>query len=98
MNRKTISVLAPILAVLAGCDSGIAGQYQDDRGIATYEFNKDGTAVVTVLGATVAASYLIDGENVLVSSPQGTIVLTRREDDLFGPRGLKMTKYKPKEY
>ena len=96
MSRKTFITFVLIVVFLTGCESKLSGRYEDDRGITTYEFNTDGTAVVMVLGATVAANYAIDGDSVLVTSPQGTIVLTRRHGDLYGPRGLKLTRTKRK--
>lgn len=94
MNRLSTKPLVLTVVLLAACGSGISGRYSDAQGLTTYEFHRDGSAIVTVLGTSVAANYTIDGERVLINSPQGTIVLTQKEDQLFGPSGLKLTKNK----
>jgi hypothetical protein len=47
---------------------------------------------ISVLGATVAAEYTLDGDRVLVTSPQGTVVLTHNDDRLYGPMGLELVR------
>ena len=94
MTKLSTKPLILMVALLAACGSGISGRYSDARDLTTYEFNRDGSAIVTVLGTSVAANYTIDGERLLINSPQGTIVLTRKDDKLFGPNGLKLTKDK----
>jgi len=78
--------------VSAGCGNGLAGTFADDERVTAYEFHPDGRATISVLGAEVAAEYTVDGDRVLVTSPQGTVVLTRREGRLYGPMGLELVR------
>lgn len=90
MRRLQIvsAAVAGVLLVAAGCSGTFSGTYADDAGITSYEFALDGRVRVSVLGTTVEARYRLDGEQVLVTSPQGTVVLTRGEGRLYGPMGL----------
>ncbi len=75
---------------LAACSADLAGTYKDRQGVTTYTFESDGRAAVSVLGTTVAAEYKLDGDKVLLTSPQGTVVLTRHGKSLLGPMGLEL--------
>lgn len=90
MRRLQIlaAAIAGGLLVAAGCGGALTGTYADDAGITSYEFAPDGRVRVSVLGTTVEARYRLDGEQVLVTSPQGTVVLTRGDGQLYGPMGL----------
>lgn len=89
-NRCIWGVLIAVIA-LAGCGSDdLVGTFEDDLGLTRYEFLGKGQAQLTVLGATVVADYRVDGDRVLVTGPQGTLVLTRRDDRLYGPMGLEL--------
>lgn len=83
---------ATYLAVLwlAGCGSGLSGTWEDQVGIATYEFQRDGYVRISALGSTVMGEYTMNGKKVLLTSPQGTVVLTRKGDRLFGPMGMEL--------
>ena len=84
--------LAIVTALLLGaCGNEISGTYTDDANVTAYEFHADGRATISVLGATVAADYTLDDDKVLVSSPQGTVVLRRSGDHLYGPMGLELS-------
>jgi len=78
------------LLMLAGCGNGIDGTYEDEAGVTRYAFARNGDVQIHVLGADVDAEYRIDGDSVLVTSAQGTVVLKRRDDRLFGPMGLEL--------
>lgn len=80
------------LVALAGCGGGFSGTYEDDAGVTRYSFDADGSVRIAVLGTEVDAEYRLDGNKVLVSSAQGTVVLTRREDRLYGPMGLELNR------
>lgn len=82
-------LLAGLLA-FAACGGGIAGTYEDEAGVTRYAFENDGDVRIHVLGADVDAEYRLDGDKVLVTSAQGTVVLTRRDDRLVGPMGLEL--------
>ncbi|MCC5867731.1 MAG: hypothetical protein JJU27_04390 [Gammaproteobacteria bacterium] len=80
--------LAAALA-LTGCGRDtLVGTYEDELGMTRYEFLGQGQVHVSVLGTTVVAEYRLDDDRVLVTGPQGTLVLTRHEDRLHGPMGL----------
>lgn len=75
---------------LAACGGGLSGTWADDAGVTSYAFTRDGNVTISVLGTEVDAEYHLDGDKVLVSSAQGTVVLTRRDGRLFGPMGLQL--------
>lgn len=82
--------LALSLLCATACSDQLSGTYGDEQGVTTYEFNRDGRTHITVLGANISAEYTIDGDKILVTSPQGTIVLTRKGDQLLGPMGMQL--------
>ncbi|MGI9270705.1 MAG: hypothetical protein ACR2QT_02950 [Woeseiaceae bacterium] len=89
--RKTAKLVLLLSAIaLAGCGDEIAGTYADISGITQYAFAGNGAVKIRVLGAEVDAEYHLDDNKVLVSSAQGTVVLTRRDDRLYGPMGLEL--------
>ncbi|ANO50435.1 hypothetical protein [Woeseia oceani] len=88
-------LLCPMLLLLAACEPDIAGVWTEETGLSTYEFLDDGQLRITVLGTTVAARYRVDGEQVLVSSPQGTVVLDIHDNELRGPMGLALVRNAP---
>jgi len=85
---RNLAALAVTVAALTGCGDPLVGAYRDDAGAVTYELQDEGRAYITVLGTTVAASYTTDDCRVIVTSPQGTTVLTRDASTLRGPMGL----------
>lgn len=93
MNTRRIGSLALVLWLgIAGCARDeLRGTYEDELGMTRYEFRGDGRVHVSVLGTTVLAEYRLDQDKVLVSGPQGTLVLSRRNNELHGPMGLVLT-------
>ena len=79
-----------LAAALAGCGGELNGTYADDANVTRYAFLDDGAVTIRVLGSEVDAEYRLDGNKILVSSAQGTVVLTRRDDRLYGPMGLEL--------
>ena len=77
-------------ALVAACGGGITGEYQDALGTTRYDFRDDGRVYVSVLGIESAAEYEMDGERILLSGPNGSLVLSREGDELVGPMGLKL--------
>ena len=75
---------------LAGCGDDIAGTYADEAGVTRYAFAGNGDVRIFVLGAEVDAEYSLDNNRIVISSAQGTVVLTRRDDRLYGPMGLEL--------
>ena len=85
-------VMATVFAALAACGEDLSGTYADDRNVTAYEFHGDGRATIFVLGTKVAADYAVDKDRVLVTSAQGTVVLRRSGDHLYGPMGLELAR------
>lgn len=81
-----------LTSALAGCSPPIAGTYTDTSGVTQYEFHPDGRVFISVLGATVSGSYEVNSERVLITAPQGTVLLIRGENSLQGPMGLELTR------
>lgn len=77
---------------LTACGGDLSGTYADDAGVTRYAFADNGDVKISVLGSDVNAEYRLDGNKVLVSSAQGTVVLTRRDDRLYGPMGLELVR------
>ena len=77
-------------ALFAACSGGFSGTYADDGNVTRYTFAKSGAVRISVLGAEVDAEYRLEGDKVLVTSAQGTVVLTRRDGHLYGPMGLRL--------
>ena len=94
MRFRAELVLLICAIALAGCTDGIAGTYTDEAGTARYAFAPGGNVKIFVLGAEVDAEYRLDDDKVLISSAQGTVVLTRRDDRLYGPMGLELIRKK----
>ena len=90
MQMKKQWVLVIGLVSLSGCGDEFSGTYSDDAGVTRYAFETGGGVQISVLGSEVDAEYRLDGDKVLVSSAQGTVVLTRRDDRLYGPMGLEL--------
>lgn len=89
MQTKTCATLCLAIA-LAGCGDELTGTYADDANVTRYAFTGNGAVRILVLGSEVDAEYRLDGNKILVSSAQGTVVLTRRDDRLYGPMGLEL--------
>lgn len=92
MRARAGIVLLTITIVLSGCGEHIAGTYADEADVTHYTFARNGDVKITILGTEVDAEYHLDKDKVLVSSAQGTVVLTRRDDRLYGPMGLELVR------
>ena len=92
MQAKRQLFLALACAALVGCSDKLNGTYADDPGVTQYVFAGNGEVRISVLGSEVAAEYRLDGDKVLVTSAQGTVVLTRRNERLYGPMGLELSR------
>lgn len=92
MRTKTCATLLLLAMPLAGCGDELTGTYADDGNVTRYAFARDGAVTIRVLGSEVTAEYRLDGNKILVSSAQGTVVLTRRDDRLYGPMGLELVR------
>jgi hypothetical protein len=85
-------IASTCLFLLAACGSSVSGTWTDDAGVTQYTFARNGNVTISVLGSNVEAEYHRDGDKILVSSAQGTVVLTRRDGDLYGPMGLRLVR------
>lgn len=92
MRAKLRLLLAITCTALAACGDDLRGTYADDSGVTQYVFSGDGDVTISVLGSEVDAEYRLDGDKVLVTSAQGTVVLTRRNERLYGPMGLELSR------
>ena len=91
--RKAIPVAALIVAahaVLPGCGQPVTGTYVDSSGATQYEFRPGGDVLISILGTTVTARYEVNAERILVTGPQGSVVLIRKDGRLEGPMGLEL--------
>jgi hypothetical protein len=85
----TAAALVALLAWGCGGPSPV-GVYTDASGATRYEFRPDGRVFISVLGATVTGAYETDRDRILISAPQGTVVLVRKDGRLQGPMGLEL--------
>ena len=82
-----------LLCTLAACaDPEFSGVYSDDLGTTRYDFRGNERVFVTVLEVTVAGDYTAHGEDIIVTTPQGTVVLARQDNLLIGPTGQVLTR------
>ncbi len=88
-SKKTLAVLCT--ALIAACSSGITGTYEG--GLGSIQFSS-GKADATLMGNTVEMDYTVDGDKVILQSPQGNLVLKRNQDgSLDTPWGTMKKKY-----
>ena len=91
-RSNSILICITVALALGACSGDLTGTYVDDGNVTAYEFHGDGRATISVLGARVAADYTVDRDRVLVTSAQGTVVLRRSGDHLYGPMGLELAR------
>lgn len=73
--------------LLAGCGGGIKGTYADHNGLVSIKF-ESGKAYMKTPGGTLQIDYEVDGDHVLLKTPQGNLVLNRQDDgSLSSPWG-----------
>lgn len=89
LQRATAAALLSLLVWGCGGPSPL-GTYADASGATRYEFRADGRVYISVLGATVTGAYEADRDRILISAPQGTVVLLRKDGRLQGPMGLEL--------
>ena len=88
MGTMRLAVAAGLLAAtLAGCGSGISGDYGgDDCAIfQKLSFRKNGALFVTAMGTEIGGKYKVDGDKVtLIVEGESGVVLTRKGNTLEG--------------
>lgn len=80
MNIR-IRLLAPLLAslLLVACGGSAGGTYVDSDG-GTAMTLSSGTAQLDLGPTKVQMKYSVDGDKIVLHSPQGDLVLTRHSD------------------
>jgi len=76
--------------MVSGCTPSPVGVYADASGATRYEFRPDGRVYISILGTAVTGAYEANRERILISGPQGTVVLLRKANRLQGPMGLEL--------
>ena len=74
-TRKTLIVL--VTTLLAACGGGLSGTYEGDMGSLTFDGSK---ADLKTFSSTIEMDYSVDGDKILLKSPQGNLVVTRNAD------------------
>jgi hypothetical protein len=89
-----LPALPALLLALAccACAPSLAGTWASETGNGSLELRPDGKAYMTTFGGTVACTYEIDGDRVLLKGPNGTQVLTRSGDRLEAGLGLSFVR------
>lgn len=91
--KKMIPILVALTLTLAGCGSKLNGTYGNN--MASYTFNSNGTVVQETMGIKIEMKYELDGKNVKLITPQGSMILTMLDENTIdGPMGMKFTKKK----
>jgi hypothetical protein len=94
-RRRRLRIVACAAVVIAavtasGCTPSPVGVYTDASGATQYEFRPDGQVYISILGTSVTGAYEANRDRILISGPQGTVVLLRKADRLQGPMGLEL--------
>ena len=95
-SRHLLLTLAAVgTLLLAACGKKLDGTYTDSMGIMEFTFASNGKVVQSQLGMRVELPYEVDGKDVRIQSPQGTLLLTLNNDGTIqGPMGMTL-KRKP---
>jgi hypothetical protein len=91
-HRSRSLLLLSTLLLASACSQGVSGLYTDMTGVTQYEFRDDGKVYISVFGATVSGRYEVESDRVLITTPQGTVVLLRKDGRLEGPMGLELAR------
>ena len=78
--------LAACCLALAACGGGLSGDYGNS--MVTFSFSPDGTVEQSAMGMRVKMKYRVDGKNLELHTPQGTIVYEITNDGIKTPFGV----------
>lgn len=77
MNTRMKICVVLATAVLAACGGGLSGTYEGGFGSLTFA---SGKVDAKLMGNTIEMPYTTDGDKIVLQSPQGNLVLTRKPD------------------
>lgn len=76
--KTPVQLLAIACTVLlAACGGGLSGTYEGGFGSLTFA---SGKVDARLMGNTIEMPYTTDGDKIVLQSPQGNLVLTRKSD------------------
>lgn len=91
---KKLFLLSAAL-LLSACGSKVDGTYEDKAKMISYTFSNGKMTKSQNGKVELEVAYEIDGNNVKIITPQGSLVMTLLEDgSIQGPMGIKLTKQK----
>lgn len=85
------------ILLFSACNSGLDGTWDAPSGDVSYEFHADGEVRIHALGSEVRGQYTQEGDRIVLTSPQGTVVLHRDGDRLEGPMGAEFQRRSAKQ-
>lgn len=93
---KFISALF-ISLTLYGCGGKLNGTYSFGEAPmkSSYTFKSNGTVIVDEMGMKAEYKYELDGKDIKLLTPKGTVILTMADENTIdGPMGMKWVKQK----
>jgi hypothetical protein len=75
---KKIIIGAIVALILTACGPGIKGKYGNN--MAVYDFHSDGTVDQESMGITARMKYKVDGKNIELQTPNGTLIYEIEDD------------------
>lgn len=86
--KKRIAFVATAL-MLSACGQKLTGTYADKDNMLALTFESGGKVLEHSIGPDMELNYEMDGDKVKLQTPQGTMVLTMKNDgSIAGPTGL----------
>jgi len=83
LRRLTVVLGAVlVLVVLPACSEGVEGTYRDATGMMVLEFRSGGEVRQQVMGMTVAGTYEVEGDEVIVEISGRRMVLQHTDGRL----------------
>ncbi|RZT11260.1 hypothetical protein SAMN05216319_0259 [Duganella sp. CF402] len=87
---KKLLATSLIALLLTACGSKVSGKYGND--MVRYDFHSDGTVDQLAMGMQVRMKYKLEDKNVILETPQGSMIYVLQDDgSLQTPMG-KLTK------